>query len=254
MTNKTAPWLLPHLSANAILERLSRAAGKEVQSGKIGNPESSAALVANTFGYFMSAPQELPALPGWQAGWVPISVLIEEQVRFPWRGGLHPWLDTVIETHTHLVGIESKRYEPYRGGVRAEFSEAYSRNVWGTQMAPYESLRDSLKQRPEEFRFVDAAQLVKHAFGLRTQAVKKGKKPVLAYLYAEPRAWPDTKPILEKQRAAHSLEIRSFAKSVDGAEVSFTHITYQSLLAALDASRVSGVRDHAKALRARFDC
>src|SRR5687767_8892604 len=138
MPNKTVSWVLPHLSATDIVERLRRAAGKEVDSGKVGNPQSSAALAANTFAYFMSAPTHLPALPGWPERWEPISVLIEEEMRFPWGGGHHPWLDAVIETRTHLIGVESKRYEPYRGGVRAEFSKAYWRDVWGKEMGPYE--------------------------------------------------------------------------------------------------------------------
>ena len=36
------------------------------------------------------------------------------------------------------------------------------------------------------FRHLDAAQLVKHAYGLVTEARRLGKLPVLFYIYAEP--------------------------------------------------------------------
>lgn len=48
-----------------------------------------------------------------------------------------------------------------------EFSHAYCRDVWGERMAGYRRCRD-----PEAFAKLDATQLVKHAFGLRT-AVNK---------------------------------------------------------------------------------
>lgn len=247
-------WLMPHLDAKHIIDRYRRAAGNEYESGKIALPESSAALAANTFGYFLNRPADFPALPGWRGTWKPHSVLPEEELRFPWTGGHHPWLDAVIETDSHILGVESKRYEPYRGGKRAEFSSAYWRDVWGDQMRPCEWLRDGLKERPELFRFVDAAQLIKHAFGLRTQGAIRGRKPVLVYLYAEPQAWADLKPIEEDLRVAHAEEVRVFARLVEGAEVAFMHMTYRALLNAFAASSISGVRDHGLALSARFDC
>ena len=44
---------LPHLPVDAIRARYVRAPGRELQSGKFESPESSASLVANTFGLFM---------------------------------------------------------------------------------------------------------------------------------------------------------------------------------------------------------
>ena len=67
------------------------------------------------------------------------------------------------------------------------FSEAYLRPVWGPAMGPFEKMRDELKSGQRQFVFLNAPQLVKHAFGLRTQANKSGKLAKLVYLHAEPK-------------------------------------------------------------------
>ena len=40
------------------------AAGNEIATGKFDSPESSAALAANAFGFFLQRASDLPALPG----------------------------------------------------------------------------------------------------------------------------------------------------------------------------------------------
>ena len=60
--------LMPHLPADLILAQLSRSPGNEVKSGKFDSAESSSALVANGFGWFLERPAELPPLPGVPAG------------------------------------------------------------------------------------------------------------------------------------------------------------------------------------------
>jgi len=140
------PFLLPHLNRQAIVRAYEAAAGQEIQSGKMSSPESSSALVANAFGYFLELARMLPPLPGLEdLPWKVQKVCLEHQVRFPWAGGRHPWLDVFAETESHLIGIESKRFEPFRGPHVPAFSEAYWRDVWDVGMAPYLALRDELK-------------------------------------------------------------------------------------------------------------
>ena len=92
--------LLAHLPQAAILDAYAKAAGRELD-GKANSPESSSALVANTLGYFLDRPSLLPPLPGLEnAGWPALSVALEVNVRFPWPGGRHPWLDALVETST----------------------------------------------------------------------------------------------------------------------------------------------------------
>jgi hypothetical protein len=87
-----------------------------------------------------------------------------------------------------LVGVESKRYEPFRTKAEAEMSDAYWRPVWGDEMKGYQRCRDSTRVAGRQFARLDVGQLVKHAFGLRTavQNIWKRKSPVLFYLCAEP--------------------------------------------------------------------
>jgi hypothetical protein len=112
---------LPH---DLIIEKYSAAPGNEILSGKFCNPESSSCLVANVFGLFFQTVVDMPRLPGLAAYGAPRTLTPEAIVRFPWRGGRHPCLDLLIETDTALIGVESKRYEPFRSKSKTRLSEA----------------------------------------------------------------------------------------------------------------------------------
>ncbi|WP_137102330.1 hypothetical protein [Azospirillum argentinense] len=127
---------LPGLPVELIRAAYEAAPGNEIASGKIMSPESSAALVANAFGLLLDHPAELPPLPGCAAlGWPATSVRLEALVRFPWAGGRHPCLDVLVETSAALIGIESKRFEPFRSKSETALSDAYWRPVWGDARA-----------------------------------------------------------------------------------------------------------------------
>ncbi|MFN3724524.1 MAG: hypothetical protein ACK4VZ_15980 [Paracoccaceae bacterium] len=243
------PDFLPNLPEACILEALSRAPGNELRSGKFDSTESSAALVANAFGWFLDRPASLPPLPGVPAGAVE-EVDLEVEMRFPWSGGRHPWLDVGIVTHTTLVGVESKRYEPFRPAKQTGFSEVYDRPVWGPNMARYTALAQALIAGTADFRALDAVQLVKHAYGIRTRAQKRALGAVLVYLYAEPEAWASGKPVDPARKAQHRDEIARFAETVAGDDVVFVPINWGDLLWHWD--RVPALRAHVAALRARF--
>lgn len=175
---------------------------------------------------------------------------VEYCARFPWSGGRHPWLDAVVETATHLVGVESKRYEPYRDRKEVSLSSAYDRPVWGDGMRPFEQLRDRLRSGTLKFGYLDGAQLVKHAFGLVTDARRRGRKPVLFYLYAEPSHLGGA--ALEPDKfEAHRREIERFAHEVAGADVAFFASSYRDWLAGWSACEPEVVA-HASAILATF--
>jgi hypothetical protein len=66
-----------------------------------------------------------------------------------------------------LIGVESKRYEPFRSKSDDGMSEAYRRLVWGAEMVRYERCREGLHDGGRPYARLDAAELVKHAFARR---------------------------------------------------------------------------------------
>lgn len=242
--------VLPGVSEIYVLERLGKAGGNEVGSGKFANQDSSGALAANCFGWFAARPRLLPPFPHLRAGFPATQVEVEYQARFPWAGGRHPWLDAVAMTKNHLLGIESKRFEPFRDVKAVHFSEAFSRDVWGREMGAYHQLRIDLMSGAQRFKFLDAAQLVKHALGLRTQGIRRSKIPVLIYLYAEPRALRRAS-IPQDSLNEHRNEIARFARRVKGDEVRFHSVSYREWISTWSSRERTVVR-HGQALIAAF--
>ncbi len=249
---------LPGVPGAEIERILNAAPGDEIGSGKLDSPESSAALAVNVFGFFLHRARELPPLPGCpDTIWPARSLCLEATVRFPWPGGRHPVLDCLVATPSTLIGIESKRFEPFRDRKAADFSDAYWRPVWGDRMKGYEGIRDSLRENPLQYRSLDAAQLVKHAFALRSEVHRPGAhcglRPVLFYVHAEPECWPGTgEPVDEADKAGHREEVARFAHLVKGDEVAFVPCTYRRLLEAWRHDHGEETRAHAEAVMARF--
>ncbi len=250
---------LPGVPGQEIERIFNAAPGNEIASGKFDSPESSAALAANAFGFFLKRPWDLPPLPDcdWEK-WPAHSLSLEAEVRFPWSGGRHPVLDCLVTTLSVLIGVESKRFEPFRSKKPASFSNAYWRPCWGERMKGYEGVRDKLRENGHLYAFVDAAQLVKHAFALRTavhhqRGEHHGLTPTLLYLYAEPNVWPkDGTPVDGNKKARHEDEIRRFARDVSGDEVAFVSCSYRILLEDWGRHEDAEIRAHGDAVARRF--
>jgi hypothetical protein len=242
--NISLPPLLPGVPDSYVVERMSRAAGKELSSGKFMSERSSSFLAVNTFAWFHCRPEQLPAFPLDIASWRPSTVEVEHTVRFPWPGGTHPWLDAFVETTSEIIGVESKRFEPYRSKHNPKFSSRYDGNDWYDRMGPFIRMKDNLKSGAISFNHLDAAQLVKHAFGLVTEGRKRRKTPYLVYLFAEPAkhatAW-----------AGHRSELARFAEAVQNAEVGFAWTSYRDWLGTWPAD--TAVRVHRENILERFE-
>ena len=249
---------LPGVPGPEIEAIFNAAAGNEIAAGKFDSPESSAALAANAFGFFLHRAPELPPLPGCGSqSWPARSLRLEAELRFPWSGGRHPVLDGLVRTPSALIGIESKRFEPYRTRHAPRLSDAYWRPVWGDRMRGYDSIRDSLRNSPDLYRRLDAAQLFKHAFALRTEVHRdsghRGLAPVLFYVFAEPGRWPVSERSVERRaRARHREEIEHFAATVAGDEVAFVSCSYRRLLKAWSDRGDRRVRAHAARVASRY--
>lgn len=242
-----AIFTLPGVSEAYLRDRYGLARGHEIESGKFSSPVSSSCLAANAFAWFNERPGLLPPFAGLASVGEPLSVNVEVQMRCPWRGGVHPWLDAAFETDAHLVGVESKRFEPYRDGKTADFSVAYDRDVW-LGLEPYDRVRQRLAAGDISFDHLDAAQLIKHALGLSTQGRKVGKAPILVYLFAEPATLAGKS--LAAAIAKHRLEVAQFADLVSGASVRFCASSYRDWIATWPEEH--GVAAHGRAILAAF--
>ena len=249
MAPDATPTFLPGLPGDLIEAMLRRSPGHELVSGKFHSAESSSALTANGFGRFIVHPRDLPPLPGVPMGQAQ-SVTLEAEMRFPWEGGRHPWLDVAVETATTLVGVESKRYEPFRPAKANSFSGAFDARDWGVGMAHFTRLRQDLEAGKAGFQTLDAVQLVKQAYGLRTQAGKRAKGAVLVYLYAEPPRWASGKPVDPARIARHRVEVADFAHRVKGDDVVFAALRWSDLLT--QWAGLAGLSRHAGAVMQRY--
>ena len=243
------PDFLPDLPVETILSALAGVPGNELKSGKFDSPESSSALAANAFGWFINRPDMLPMLPGGMGQ--ARSVVIEAEMRFPWAGGRHPWLDAAIVTDRYLIGVESKRYEPFRPAKKSEFAEIYDRKVWGEKMEGYSSLRRTRANGARRFSCLDDVELVKDAYGLRTEALRRRLRPVLLYLYAEPATWATGRAVDPAKIEAHRTDIELFSESVAEDEVSFAAMTWAEMLTLWGRGKMP-VAQHGARVAARF--
>ena len=249
---------LPGVPGADIEAIFTAAAGNEMATGKFDSRESSACLAANAFGIFLRQAADLPPLPGCVSeSWPARSLMLEAEVRFPWSGGRHPVLDCLVTTPSAFIGIESKRFEPFRDKRKSALSNAYWRPVWGERMRGYESIRDGLHGEPGRYGHLDAAQLVKHAFALRTAVRKRSEyralAPILYYVYAEPHFWPNSgAPVDEGKKGRHRQEIERFAAAVADDEVAFVSCSWRKLLETWTRHENGRVRAHGAAVAARF--
>lgn len=249
---------LPGVPGPKIEAILDAAAGNEIATGKFDSPESSAALAANAFGFFLDRPRDLPPLPGCGGEtWPARSLALEAEIRFPWSGGRHPVLDCLVATPSALIGIESKRFEPYRTKRPSPLSNRYWCPVWGERMKGYENVRDRLRGEPDLYGHLDAAQLFRHAFALRTEVHRRnghgGLTPILLYVHAQPEFWPATgKSVDERAKVRHREEIERFVAAVAGDEAIFVSCSWRELLDTWSHSEDERIRAHADAVAARF--
>jgi hypothetical protein len=144
-----------------------------------------------------------------------------------------------------VVAIESKLTEHLADSPGAEFDSKYD-TVISTLDQPWQDVYGQLKQDPRRYRFLNAAQLVKHAIGLRRYA---GSSPVtLMYLYWEPSNG-ETLPTVRDHRA----EVEQFRSLLDGSSaVRLVPVAAPSIWERWLNDPGRRVQDHAAALRARY--
>ena len=232
--------LLGGLSLNDFERDLNAGAGKELM-GKFRAAHSSAALAVNCFAPLRSAGLQfsIGRLDGLQVEGF--------ERRFP--TGLSraqpPHLDVVTSGPDGLVAIESKCIE-YLTPKRPKFSARYETGITDERAAGpwYAEMMRLRSEKKPSYRWLDAAQLIKHAFGL----AKVDATSTLLYLYWEPMD-AGISPIFEKHRS----EIAALSDRVTGSSPRFEAMSYLELWEQWANVDDENLRSHAASLRARYE-
>ena len=199
--------------------------GSGSKPGSMASLRSSAALAVNVFDAWRGS--DLAALVGALGTDARVRELAFEQ-RFPTGlEGLPPHLDVVLGgEQARPTAIECKFTEPY-GHPHNDFRPSYfARNDIWEGLGATRKLAGDIDKGRTEFVRLGAAQLIKHALGLR-KAFGTGGFRLLYLWYGLPG----------EQAVLHRREIGEFAHLV-GNDFDFYAMTYQELF-----SRLSGARE-----------
>lgn len=175
--------LMPGLPLLEIERDLRSGAGRELD-GKLCAAHSSAALAANTFGPWRTAPGSLTiaGISGFRS--------IRFEVTCPiWPSRTPPHLDLLAEGDV-IVAVESKCTE-WMKPKPAVFSDSYEKLRPTDEHSNWAPWFEQMQRVRGRSQFFDAAQVIKHAFGLLTCYGDRDVR--LVYVYWEPRNagdWP----------------------------------------------------------------
>jgi len=132
-----------------------------------------------------------------------------------------PNLDVVIEYDDNVYAIESKFTEPYNSkpkGLREVYTSAQLDDLW-KDITHLQDLAKEISPDNNEFKYLDAAQLIKHILGLKKQLGESS----FCLLYI----WYD---VIGNDGIEHRKEIEKFAKIAKEDNIKFRHITYQEVM------------------------
>lgn len=232
--------LLPLVSPADFEADLNAGDGNELET-KFRAAHSSSALAVNSFAPFRTRIPDLELSPGGPF----VDLQFERKCPTGLRGGRAPNLDLVLSGPNGIVGIESKLSE-YLSRHRAAFSPAYGKQIRDDRRNQgYFREMQRLMDAPDAYAWLDAAQLIKHAFGLSHTFPER---PVtLLYLFWEP-ANPDCDPIF----AAHRREIAEFADRVTRSTPQFKAMSYPELWSRWRQSAPPWLSGHLDDLAARY--
>ena len=234
---------LPQANRNTIQAELAGKGGSELAQRRGHLPKfhavhSSAALAANSFGAFLRDRADLPIAGAHFPGKTQLEVPCPTGLR-----GTPPTLDCLVDG-PKVLAVESKFLEPFSSHT-ARFSDAY-RGATASMHPTWRSEFVRLVEDPTRYRHLDAAQIVKHYLGLKTNYANR---PVtLLYLY-----WAPSNADEVPACAIHRAELDEFSRSVRDATVRFAAMTYSELWEDWSsADQARWLREHANALRARY--
>lgn len=156
-----------------------------------------------------------------------------------------PNLDAIAEGAS-VVAIESKLIEYLTSKTTAHFADVYEGAVSELADPSWTNAYERLKKEPDEFQCFDAAQIVKHYLGLKSNFANR--EATLLYVYWEP---PDHET--HRLFAQHREEVTSFAEDLADPTLTFTSFTYAELWNAWSKQdQPEWLQDHVGLLRRRY--
>lgn len=188
---------------------------------KVYATHSSSALVCNVFEYWRYRDKSVLATALKLSKGIK-TLSFEQKLSMGMQGSM-PNLDLfLILEDGQAVAVESKFTEWMSKSSRKElFAESYFKNGmkrWSDVGLPNcQELAEKLNENPDEYQYLNAAQLLKHALGLANMHTNRSK---LIYLYYEYKNSDISK--------IHMNEIRNFSEGVRG-ELNFSALTYQDM-------------------------
>lgn len=158
-------------------------------------------------------------------------------------------LDVVAKTASGLLAIESKCTE-YLSPKVAQFSERYRTEITDERVSGpwFREMVRLIEGGGQAYRFLDAAQLIKHAFGLANPQNPNPEKVTLLYIY-----WEPLDAGLSPLFAEHRAEVAAFAERVAGGTPAFESMGYAELWDGWAASNKTTLIVHVRRLRARYE-
>ena len=222
-------------------EDLRQGDGNELKE-KFRAAHSSSALAVNTFAPFKAnaAALRLPDGNGFA------NIYFERKCPHGIKGRRSPNLDVLADGSTRIFAIESKCLE-HLSPHEAEFAPAYESHITDQRRRTgwFRTMQQLIEQ-PSTYRWLDAAQLVKHAYGVAF--TYPTRLVTLLYLF-----WEPSNSEAYSNFAEHRSEVTRFAASTVGGGPEFVAMSYPELWRYWETNPSSEwLPVHVKRLRARY--
>jgi len=216
---------LIHSNWEKIKIDLSQGSGNEIQSGKFNSIASSSALGVNAFGVFYE--------PNFMT-WPTIesekftNPIFEKKLSNGLRG-TNPNLDVVFENDNTVLAIECKFLETL-GQKKSKFSDQYINIKDNRRDSKWFQLMVEIINGNIKFRYLDAAQLIKHYFGLAHAYADSDLALEIGYVFWEPDENGNVPDSVIKLYADQREECERFASLVFGDKIRFSFYSYFELI------------------------
>jgi len=241
--------LSPSVRTDILAGDGSELSGSTEKMPKMHALHSSSALGVNIFQYWDSikASSSIAHYCGFCRNSTTISRNISFEVKYPIDDGFRfsPNMDVVIrnvpEAKYKVFAVECKFSEAYSGHGHGGLKEKYlALDIW-KDIPGLHQLADEISPDDKRFRYLHAAQLIKHVLGLSRAFGKKGFR--LLYL------WYDT---LGKEGGKHREEIEEFLEIAKMDNLKIHAISYQELIIKIAYDARSSHREYVEYLTNRY--